>query len=215
MDARGSYDRVAAEYAVRIADELRHKPFDREQLARLAERARVVAAAGGPATVCDMGCGPGQVAAHLHALGVPAVGVDLSPGMIDEARRLHPGLEFRVGDMRALDVPDGAWAGIAAFYSLIHVGRGEPLVAVLRELRRTLTPGGWLLCSFHVGDEVRHMDEWWGEAVNVDFHFFRTADVEAALREAGFAVEESLEREPYPEVEVATRRGYVFARRLG
>jgi SAM-dependent methyltransferase len=203
-DVRGSYDRVAAEYARRIFDELRHKPLDRELLDRFAARVR----GRGPA--CDLGCGPGQVARYLHERGVEVIGVDLSPGMVAEARRLNPGLAFREGDLRALQVPDEAWAGIAAFYSIIHVSRAE-VDGALHECWRVLRPGGLLLVSFHVGDQIVHLDEWWGQEVSVDFFFLRPAEVTGWLTAAGFEVEEVVERDPYPDVEHQSRRAYVFA----
>ena len=42
----------------------------------------------------DVGCGPGRITAHLRQLGVDAFGIDLSPGMVEAARREHPGLRF-------------------------------------------------------------------------------------------------------------------------
>ena len=205
-DPRTSYDAVADEYASRIAAELEHKPFDRRLLDDFAERVRDLG------RVADLGCGPGQVARYLHDRGVDVVGVDLSPRMIECARRLHPGIDFQQADMEALPVPDEAWAGIAAFYSLIHVPR-ERIVAALRELRRVLQPRGLLLLAFHVGTEVVHLDEWWGHRVSVDFVFFESDEVERYLAAAGFEIERSAEREPYPpEVEHQSRRGYVLAR---
>jgi SAM-dependent methyltransferase len=201
-----SYDTVAAEYARRIFDELAGKPFDRRLLDDFAALVR------GAGPVCDLGCGPGQVARYLHERGVEAFGIDLSPGMVAEARRLSPEIEFRRGDMLALDAPDGAWAGIAAFYSLIHIPR-EEMVRALCELRRVLRPGGWLLAGFHVGREVLHRDEMWGEPVSLDFLFFLPGEVEGWLREAGFTLETTFERAPYPEVEHPSRRGYVLARK--
>ena len=53
--------------------------------------------------VADVGCGPGHVTAHLNKLGVDAFGIDLSPAMLDLARRDHPGLRFEVGDNRLQD----------------------------------------------------------------------------------------------------------------
>src|SRR5262249_44846566 len=164
----------AAEYVRRIYDELKHKPLDRELLDRFAERVRGL----GPA--CDLGCGPGQVARYLHERGVEVTGVDLSPGMVEQALRLNPGIEFREGDLTALDVADGAWGGVAAFYSIIHAPRAE-VTAALRELRRVLRPGGVLLLAFHVGDEVLRVDELWGERVSVDFVFFRSAEMAGYL----------------------------------
>jgi SAM-dependent methyltransferase len=204
-DVRGSYDRLAAKYAERIYDELRHKPFDREQLARLA------AASDGP--VCDLGCGPGHVARLLAELGADAFGVDISPQMVATARELNPGLEFREGDMRALDIPDGSLGGVAAFYSIIHVGRDQ-LAGALGEILRVLRPGGVLLAAFHLGDETVHLDELWDERVDVDFHFYGSAEMATALAAAGFVVDEVLERDPYPpEVEHQSRRAYIFAHR--
>jgi hypothetical protein len=79
-------------------------------------------------------------------------------------------------------------------------------------MRRVLQPGGLLLLAFHLGDESMHFDELWGCTVSVDFHFFRTDAVAESLRSAGFDVEEIVERDPYPNVEAQTRRGYILAR---
>jgi SAM-dependent methyltransferase len=205
-DYQTSYDQVADEYVRRIFDELQHKPLDRQLLDRFAASVRDV----GPA--CDMGCGPGHVARYLHERGVQVCGVDLSPAMVERARRLNPGVEFRQGDMTALDAPDGAWAGIVAFYSIIHIPRGD-MARALGELRRVLRPGGLLLLAFHIGDHIIHLDDWWGQSVSLDFFFFRSDEVAGFLRAQGFEIEEVFEREPYPDVEHQSRRAYIFARK--
>ena len=196
-------DAVADDYVTHVFDELKDKPFDRQLLEGIAARA-----AGG--VICDLGCGPGHVARYLHQRGANVVGVDLSPAMIERARALTPGVRFEVGDMRALDVADGAWQAIAAFYSIIHIPRGA-LAPVFREMRRVLAPGGTLLLSFHIGTDVLHRDEWWGHAVSVDFLFLQPDEVTAALQSAGLVVERVMERDPYPEVEYPSRRAYVWA----
>jgi SAM-dependent methyltransferase len=132
--------------------------------------------------------------------------------MVERARQLNPGIEFRQGDMMALDVADGTWAGIAAFYSIIHIPRAE-VTGVLRDMRRVLRPGGLLLLAFHVGDEVIHLEEWWGHRVSIDAFFFRAAEIEGCLSSAGFLIVETNERAPYPEVEYQSRRAYVLARK--
>lgn len=207
-DTRASYDRVATEYARTIYGELAGKPFDRALLDRFAGRLR------GRGVVCDMGCGPGQIARYLADRGLAMVGVDLSPGMLSQAAALNPDISFHAGDMRALDEPDGAWAGIAAFYSIIHIPPGE-IVAALAELRRVLMPGGLLLLAFHIGDEVVRLEEMMGQAVAVDFWFYGPAQMSAWLGQAGYAVEEVIERGPYaPEVEHQSRRAYVLAHKV-
>jgi len=204
-DQRTSYDAVADDYTARIAAELQHKPFDRMLLDQFAEQVRDLG------LVADIGCGPGHVARYLHDRGVRVVGIDLSPRMIECARKLHPNIEFQQADMEALPVPNGTWAGIVAFYSLIHVPR-DRVVPALRQFRRVLRPRGLLLLAFHIGAVVVHLDEWWGHRVSVDFVFFRSDEFEGYLTAAGFEVERSMERDPYPlEVEHQSRRGYILA----
>jgi SAM-dependent methyltransferase len=206
LDTQSSYDAVAAEYAARMQDEMDDKPFDRDCLDRLA---REVATLG---PICDLGCGPGQIARYLSRQGVQTLGVDLSPQMIAEARRLNPEIPFHQGDMLSLPDPDESWGGIAAFYCIIHIPR-QKVVDALQEMRRVLRPGGVLLVTFHIGDQIEHVEEWWGKKVNLDFISYQPEEMEAWLEEAGFELEETLVREPNPEVEVATRRAYLFARR--
>jgi SAM-dependent methyltransferase len=200
-----TYDDVAAPYAANLAGELAGKPLDRELLDRFATELR------GAGPVIEVGCGPGHVARYLHDRGVEVAGIDLSPAMIAHATRLHPGIAFRVGDMLALDVAPGSLAGIVSFYAIVHLA-GRELVAAFAELRRALRPGGALLAAFHVGDEIVRPGALWGVPVALDWTFFATADVVAALAAAGFAIDEVVERAPYDGVEHPSRRAYVRAR---
>ena len=200
------YDLVAAEYAQRIYGELEAKPFDRAFLDGFAK--------GIPAgQVLDLGCGPGHVGKYLRERGIPVRGLDISHEMVRLARELNPAIEFRQGDMREVPFPDQFFAGVAAFYSIIHLEPAE-LEPVFGELRRVLTPGGLLALAFHAGNEVRHIDELWGIRTSLDFVFFEPAQVAGALRAAGFEVIESSTRAPYePPVEAQTHRCYMMARR--
>jgi SAM-dependent methyltransferase len=206
-DVRNGYDRVAEDYAEHFRDELDKKPFDRKMLDWLAEKV------GDLGIICDMGCGPGQVARYLHDQGVKVCGVDLSPGMVERARSLHPSIPFRQGDMLALDgIADGSYGGVAAFYSVIHIPR-PALNQALAELKRVLRPRGVLLLTFHIGQEVIHRDEWWGKEVSLDFILFEREEMKDQLKAVGFELEEVIERDPYAEVEYPSRRSYIFARK--
>ncbi|HEY0407420.1 MAG TPA: class I SAM-dependent methyltransferase [Pyrinomonadaceae bacterium] len=206
-DLQSSYDRVAKEYADEFRDELSHKPFDRKMLDWLIEKV------GALGIICDMGCGPGQAAGYLSEQGAPACGIDLSAAMVERAQGLHPGIRFEQGDMLALSgVADNSFGGIAAFYSLVHVPR-PLLLQALQELKRALLPQGTLLLTFHLGQQVVHRDEWWGKEVSLDFIFFESAEMKDYLRTAGFELCEAIERDPYPDVEYQSRRGYIFARK--
>lgn len=207
-ELQSSYDRVAEDYAKQFRDEMDKKPFDRKMLDWLAEKV------GGLGVICDMGCGPGQIASYLHGLGIKVCGVDLSPEMLREAKRLNPDIPFQQGDMLALvDVADNSYdGGIAAFYSIIHVPR-PAVIQALQELKRVLRPEGVLLLTFHIGQEIIHRDEWWGKEVSLDFIFFETEEMKRYLRTAGFELQEVIERDPYPDVEYQGRRAYIFARK--
>ncbi len=200
------YDLVAAEYARRIYGELEAKPFDRAFLDRLAQ-------AMPAGEVLDLGCGPGHIGRYLHERGIPTRGLDISDEMVRLARELNPSIEFLQGDMRELPFPDEFFAGVAAFYSIIHLEPAE-LEPVFTELRRVLRPGGLLALAFHIGNEVRHVDELWGIKTSLDFVFLEPSEVAGALRSAGFEVIESSQRAPYdPPVEAQTDRCYMVARR--
>jgi SAM-dependent methyltransferase len=201
---REDYDRLAQEYATRVFDELQHKPLDRALLDRFAEQTRE------RGSVCDLGCGPGHVARYLREASVSVFGLDLSPGMLEQARRLNPDILFREGNMLSLDIPTGMLAGIVAFYAIVNI-RKEFLMIAFEEMARVLQPGGLLLVAFHTGDDVVHVDELWGERITMDFFFFKTAEILQSIEAAGLAVKEVIERDPYPEVEYQSRRAYIFA----
>jgi SAM-dependent methyltransferase len=190
-ETRASYDAVAAGYAEWLEGELVAKPLDRGMLGGFAELVREA----GLGPVVDVGCGTGRVTAWLSGHGVAASGIDLSPGMIEQARRLHPGLRFEVGSMLALDLPDGALGGVLAWYSTIHVP-DESLPGVFAEFRRVLAPGGLVLLGFQAGDETRHMTEALGHAVSLDFRRRQPDLLARMLEQAGLEVRARMRREP-------------------
>jgi SAM-dependent methyltransferase len=206
QNTQTSYDAVAPEYAEKFKDEMDDKPFDRDYLNRLAREV------GDLGPICDMGCGPGQIARYLHRQGVDTLGVDLSPQMTAEAQRLNPEIPFHQGNMLALPDADNSWGGITAFYCIIHIPRGQ-IVDALREMKRVLKPGGVLLVTFHIGTEIEHIEEWWEQPVNLDFAFYQPDEMESWLQDTGFELEETLIREPNPEVEYPSQRAYLFVRK--
>jgi uncharacterized protein YceH (UPF0502 family) len=201
-----TYSAVATSYADELLDELGGKPFDRWLLERLAELSE-----GGP--VADVGCGPGQVAAHLALAGADVTGFDLAPGMVDEARRRVPELPFHVADLNALPAPTGGqgWSVITAWYALVHLAGSEVPIAIAN-LAGALRPGGWLAIALHTGTEVRHLDEWFGQSVDIDFAMHDPRAVIAAFRRAGLEAVEWYHRGPYDGAEAETERLYVLGR---
>jgi SAM-dependent methyltransferase len=200
----GGYDALAMEYAARLFHELDGKPFDREFLTDFEQCTPQGA-------ILDLGCGPGHVAKFVADLGRRVVGIDVSPAMVAVAKDLSAGTEFRQGDMCALDLPTSSFAGVIAFYSIIHLAPTDLRLAA-REIYRVLAPGGRVALAFHEGDEVRHVDSLWGIKTDLDFNFLQPAVVEDAMKAAGLEVLKSSARPPYgPDVESQTNRHYVVA----
>ncbi|NUT46272.1 MAG: methyltransferase domain-containing protein [Saccharothrix sp.] len=114
--------------------------------------ARLLELAGvGPGTsVLDVGTGVGEPALTAAAAVGPTgrvVGVDLSPGMVDLARRRADGLanvEFLVGDVESLDLPRDGFDAVLGRWSLMFAP--DP-AAAFRSLARVLRPGGVLAAS--------------------------------------------------------------------
>jgi len=184
-DTRASYDTIADSYADLTRHLLDETPAERSILAMFADMVR----ARGGGTVADVGCGPGRITAHLRQLGVDAFGIDLSPGMIEAARREHPGVRFDLGSMTDLALAGASMAGLVAWYSLIHVP-DEEISRVFAHFRRVLRPGGPLLLSFHVGDESQLKTQGYGgHPMKLFVHRRRPGQMIAWLTEAGFAVE--------------------------
>lgn len=202
---QAGYSKVAAQYAKEFFNELDNKPLDRQLLNRFARQMK------GKGDVCDIGCGPGQITRYLRDRGVENIfGIDLSPGMVSQAKRLNADIDFYQGNMSALDMAAESLAGIVAFYSLIHIPN-EEVVSVLQEFKRVLQPGGLLFFSFHMGQETVHVDNWWDEAVSIDFFFFEPDEMKEYLERAGFKIEDLIMRYPYEGVEHPSRRSYIFA----
>lgn len=201
-EIRSSYEVVAEKYAATFFDELSRKPFDRELLdgfAALVPHAKAL----------DVGCGPGHVGRYLSEGGMDVVGVDLSPAMIEVARRLNPAMRFEVGDMRSLPVGDRTTDAVVAFYSLIHIAR-EEVPAVLTEFRRVLTPSGRLLLAVHGGTGTVSRSEFMGEPVPFEATLFEKDELTELIRASGFQVTRSTVRPPY-EFEYQTPRLYLGA----
>lgn len=175
-DIRVSYDTVAADYAEMIGS------AGSWEVPLLTNLATLV----GTGSVLDVGCGPGRVTALLQSLGVDAFGIDLSPGMIEVARRDHPGLRFEVGSMTDLDLPDDSLGGIVSWWSSIHLPP-DAYATAYSEFYRVLRPGGQLLVGFHEGTHTRHLTSaYGGHPMSVYVHHRTPDQVSAVGTAAGF-----------------------------
>jgi SAM-dependent methyltransferase len=205
-DTRTSYDTVAVSYAELLRGALERDPWDRALLGLFAELVR--SAGAGP--VADVGCGTGRITAHLRRLGLAAVGLDLSPGMLAVARRDSPALPVAVASMTALPLAEASLAGLVAWYSVIHVPDPD-LPGVLAAFARVLRPGAPLLLASHSGEGTRLKTEGYGGHPMAVHVVRRTPErLAALLADAGLDVEGSLLRR---EADTPSPAGFLLARR--
>ncbi|MGY1616324.1 class I SAM-dependent methyltransferase [Geodermatophilus sp. SYSU D00691] len=184
--------------------ELDPYPWLRAVLAAFAEEVRW----RGP--VLDVGCGPGYVTAHLAGLGVDARGVDLSPRMVAQARRLHPHLRFDVASATDLAVDDASLGGVLGWWSLFNLPRSV-LPDVLASFADAVVPGGLVLIGTHVGDgDVVRTEAYGGVPVRWTTHLWRPEQLAAMLAGAGLEVVSELrlseDQTGRPQVALAARR---------
>jgi trans-aconitate methyltransferase len=101
--------------------------------------------------ILDLGCGTGHLAARIAEAGADVVGIDSSASMVEEARRLYPGIRFEVADARdfSLDAPFDAVFSNAVLH---WVKEPEAVVACVR---KALGPGGRFVAEFGGRGNVR------------------------------------------------------------
>lgn len=198
-----AYDAVSAAYAQKYGDEIMLKPVVQRFIADF------IATVPEDETICDMGCGPGQVARYVkQTFNRPVTGVDLSSQMIERAKALNPDIPFTCADVMQLDETCGA---IMAFYFIVNFQPGH-LPILFNKLNSLLKVGGKLLLSFHLGnDELLRVEDLWESGKPLDFYLFKPETVSKTLSDAGFKVNDIRFRHPDKAIEYESERAYIFA----
>lgn len=169
-----AYDHIARRFSDRWFDNPVMEPF----------LDRFIALVRGRGTVADVGCGPGRDAAYLIRNGVPAIGIDPSGNMLNEARRNTPQLPCVRADCRQLPLRGRSLVGIWACASILHVPRPE-FPQVLAEFARVLDRG-YLFVALKEGQGHRWLCL---DAEHERFFVYYSVDeVEDALDRSGFEV---------------------------
>lgn len=172
-----TYAAIAADYAA----------FNKERRGIAPLLDRFCAALPAPGPLLDAGCGPGFDAAYLRAQGHRAIGLDLSPAMMQAGRPFFPTVSFTQGDLRRLPFGDGAFAGVWLLASLLHLSRADTAVALI-EARRVLQPGGVAFVSVKQGEGAGWSGQVAGSNGRRFFTYWQPDALDAVLNAAGFAV---------------------------
>lgn len=105
----------------------------------------------------DIGCGSGREVAWLNANGFPAVGFDTSEGLLNEARRRHPGFKFAHAELPELR-GIGSFDNVLCETVIMHLERKQ-IAPSVRRLLDVVKPSGILYLSWRVTEGADHRDE--------------------------------------------------------
>jgi ubiquinone/menaquinone biosynthesis C-methylase UbiE len=137
------------------------------------------------------------------------IGTDISTAMVAKGYELNPQICFELADMLNLQYKDNTFSSALAFYAIVHFTIDEVKIA-FREINRVLKKGGQFLFSFHIGTEIKHVDNFLNQDVEIDFYFFETEKIITLLEETGFNIIDAIERFPYKDVEYQSKRAYLL-----
>jgi SAM-dependent methyltransferase len=170
-------------------------------------------AVAGKRRVLDLGCGTGApTARQLVDGGCEVTGVDISPLMLDQARRNVPEATFLHRDIIDADAAIGHFDAVVAFFSLLMLPR-DRIIEVLKGLHDMITPGGWLAIGMVEADLDDVPLPFLGAALRVSG--WPRDQLKQVVTDAGFAIELEDVRSyapPTPEVPPETQL-FVLARR--
>lgn len=107
------------------------------------------------AVVLEGGCGMGTLVHALQYQGYTAIGIDFAEQTIQRIQAAVPELDVRVGDVRALQLPDASLDGYVSVGVIEHFWDGY--AAIFQEMRRTLKIGGFLFVSFPFLSPLRRL----------------------------------------------------------
>ncbi len=209
VTTRVSYNQLASLYSDTFRDLSAETSEDRALIEEFASRV------GGSGPVLDVGCGTGRVAAHLRHRGLVCLGLDISDGMLAEARQLHVDLPLAVGTLTRLPIAAAAASGLLAWYSIIHTAP-EDLPQAFAEFARVLSDGAPVLLAFQGGSGER-LDRTtaFGRHVHRTNYRHRVDLIAELLCRQGVIVQKSVVRDPVADHEM-TRQAFILGvRRTG
>lgn len=200
-----AYNSSAKIYSKKFYNELDYKPLDRQLLDRFAQLIPK------NELVCDIGCGPGEVANYLFNKKIKVMGIDASGKMIEEAKKMNPKIRFKIYDMFNLDIPDNYFFGITSFYAIGNY-RYNDIKKIIKDHHRVLKKNGILLIAFHSGGKKLHVDNFFEIKISLDFYFSDEDKIIKILKETGFNILEALVRYPYKD-EYPSKRAYIIGKK--
>lgn len=131
------------------------------------------------AHVLDLGCGPGDAAAHMISAGLTADAWDASPEMAAQGQQ-NFGLDIQVAAFDDLNL-SSVYDGIYANFSLLHARKSD-MPRHLTQIAQALKPGG----LFHIGLKSGSGEK--RDGIGRFYAFYTDAELTGLLETAGFQI---------------------------
>ncbi len=140
--------------------------------------------------ILDAGCGPGHDTNMFTQMGFEAIGVDVSVGLLTQAKQTYPNCTFVEGNFLSLSFEDETFDGVWSQASLLHFETGKEVRQALKEFYRVLKAKGVIYVAVKkqqgntktavVTDSLSHADRF--------FQYFTEDELRNLLLETGFSV---------------------------
>ncbi len=181
-----TYNRIAPQYAIKIEGLLAETVPSLERFYQLLKPGDYI---------LDAGCAACRTGAYLVGQGFQVMGIDLSAGLLAEAKKLHPEVPTQLMDMRQLTFADNTFEGIWAEASLLHLD--EPgITQALNEFHRVLKPGGY--CYIKVKEtEVAAKTKEFAFGEERHYYYYTSEQMKKLLERAHFQIVYSHRSNPH------------------
>ena len=138
------------------------------------------------ARILDAGCGSGRDVTYLTDYGFDVIGIDISDGLLEEAKKRAKG-EFKKMDITDMKFKDGEFDGIWSCATLLHLKK-EDIPKVLKDFNKILKKDGVLFINVKegVGEEIRKKKEY--NDLPRLFVYYSISEILNLVKEAGFEV---------------------------
>ena len=136
--------------------------------------------------ILDVGCGPGRDVRYFLDEGMKPYGVDLSSGLLKEAKKRGKGNYLQMNMMK-LGFKDKSFDGIWSLSSVLHIKKKDASIAA-KEFSRVLKKGGVLFLGLKEGQGEIMKESPTIPGAKRFYAFYEMHEAEELLRENGFEI---------------------------
>jgi ubiquinone/menaquinone biosynthesis C-methylase UbiE len=207
---RNTYDEIASGYTQKIKDLVADTWVGKFEKSLLDKFINLIPTSKETTIrVLDIGCGYGKDTFYLsQQRGITAVGLDYSAGMLAEAHKAFPEIDFVRMDMRSLLFPDNYFGGVWANGCIYHIPKKD-IKPVLAEVRRVLKPSGVFSFNFKLGSGERMEQNPKSYGGKPRFYsYYETEEMNGLISESGLMMIESA---AYPEEIFGEKISHIWA----